>query len=46
MTDSVMLFNDIKTANGKRFGVATLNAPASLNSLSVAMVRLLTPKLR
>ena len=46
MTDPVVLFNEIKTANGKRFGVATLNAPASLNSLSVAMVRLLTPKLR
>ncbi|MGO4391145.1 enoyl-CoA hydratase/isomerase family protein [Variovorax sp. M-6] len=46
MTDSVVLFNEIKAANGKRFGVATLNAPASLNSLSVAMVRLLTPQLR
>jgi len=46
MTDSVILFNEIKTADGQRFGVATLNAPASLNSLSVAMVRLLTPKLR
>ena len=46
MTDPVVLFREIKTANGKRFGVATLNAPASLNSLSVAMVRLLTPKLR
>ncbi|MDM0011923.1 enoyl-CoA hydratase/isomerase family protein [Variovorax sp. J22P168] len=46
MTDSVVLFNEIKAANGKRFGVATLNAPASLNSLSVAMVRLLTPRLR
>jgi len=46
MTDSVVIFEEISTANGKRFGVATLNAPASLNSLSVAMVRLLTPKLR
>ncbi|MBO9651145.1 MAG: enoyl-CoA hydratase/isomerase family protein [Variovorax sp.] len=46
MTDPVVLFNEIKTANGKRFGVATLNSPASLNSLSVAMVRLLIPKLR
>jgi enoyl-CoA hydratase/carnithine racemase len=44
--DAVVLFNEIKAANGKRFGVATLNAPASLNSLSVAMVRLLTPQLR
>lgn len=45
MTD-VVLFNDILAEGGKRFGVATLNAPASLNSLSVAMVRLLTPQLR
>jgi len=46
MTESVVLFDEIATAGGQRFGVATLNAPASLNSLSVAMVRLLTPKLR
>ncbi len=46
MTDSVVLFEEIQTANGRRFGHATLNAPASLNSLSVDMVRLLTPKLR
>lgn len=46
MEDSVVLFDEIKTAGGQRFGVATLNSPASLNSLSVAMVRLLTPRLR
>ena len=46
MTDNVVLFDDIKTAGGQRFGVATLNAPASLNALSVDMVRLLTPQLR
>jgi enoyl-CoA hydratase/carnithine racemase len=46
MSEDVILFSEIKTAGGQRFGVATLNAPASLNSLSVAMVRLLTPKLR
>ena len=46
MSDDVVLFSEIETAGGQRFGVATLNAPASLNSLSVAMVRLLTPKLR
>lgn len=46
MTDPVVLFEEIKTASGKHFGIATLNAPASLNALSVAMVRLLTPKLR
>jgi enoyl-CoA hydratase/carnithine racemase len=46
VAEPVVLFKEIPTANGKRFGVATLNAPASLNSLSVDMVRLLTPKLR
>ncbi|MET0543604.1 MAG: enoyl-CoA hydratase/isomerase family protein, partial [Variovorax sp.] len=46
MSDPVVLFHEINTAGGQRFGVATLNAPASLNSLSVAMVRLLTPQLR
>ncbi len=46
MTDNVVLFDEIKTAGGQRFAVATLNAPASLNALSVDMVRLLTPKLR
>ncbi|RZI67721.1 MAG: enoyl-CoA hydratase/isomerase family protein [Variovorax sp.] len=46
MTEPVVLFKEIPTANGQRFGVATLNAPASLNALSVDMVRLLTPKLR
>jgi len=46
MSEPVVLFKEIPVANGKRFGVATLNAPASLNALSVDMVRLLTPKLR
>jgi len=46
MTDAVVLFDFLPTANGRRFGVATLNAPAALNALSVDMVRLLTPKLR
>ncbi|PZP95995.1 MAG: enoyl-CoA hydratase [Variovorax paradoxus] len=46
MTEAVVLFNEIQAQNGKRFGVATLNASASLNALSVAMVRLLTPQLR
>ena len=45
-TPDVVLFDEITTAGGHRFGVATLNAPASLNALSVDMVRLLTPKLR
>ncbi|RYF74875.1 MAG: enoyl-CoA hydratase/isomerase family protein [Comamonadaceae bacterium] len=46
MTEPVVLFNEIPTADGKRFGIATLNVPSSLNALSVDMVRLLTPKLR
>ena len=46
MTDSVVLFEEIQTAGGQRFGVATLNAPSALNALSVDMVRLLLPKFR
>ncbi|GAA4339751.1 enoyl-CoA hydratase/isomerase family protein [Variovorax defluvii] len=46
MTEPVVLFDSIQAAGGKRFGVATLNSPASLNSLSMDMVRLLTPRLR
>ncbi|MFT3717136.1 enoyl-CoA hydratase/isomerase family protein [Pseudorhodoferax sp.] len=42
----VVLFDDIEAGGGKRFGVATLNAPAALNALSLDMVRLLTPRLR
>lgn len=44
MSDSVVLFEEIQTADGRRFGVATLNAPAALNALSVDMVRLMLPK--
>ena len=46
MTDPVVLFDEIDTANSRRFGIVTLNAPSSLNALSMAMVRLLTPRLR
>ncbi|MEJ8847508.1 enoyl-CoA hydratase/isomerase family protein [Variovorax rhizosphaerae] len=46
MSDPVVLFHEINTASGQRFGVATLNSPASLNALAVEMVALLTPKLR
>ena len=42
---STVLFREVDTANGKRFGIATLNAPASLNSLSLEMVDLLHPRL-
>lgn len=44
--DAVVLFEEWPTASGHRFGVATLNAPASLNALSLQMVQLLTPALR
>ena len=46
MTEPVVRFDEIATAGGRRFGVATLDAPASLNALSLDMVRLLTPRLR
>ncbi|MDR2852083.1 MAG: enoyl-CoA hydratase/isomerase family protein [Burkholderiaceae bacterium] len=45
MPDSSILFHEIPAAGGRRFGVATLNAPASLNALSTAMIRLLAPQL-
>ncbi len=41
-----VLFDTIATASGHRFGRATLNAPASLNALSLAMVDLLYPQLQ
>ncbi|MGB3072521.1 MAG: enoyl-CoA hydratase/isomerase family protein [Ottowia sp.] len=40
-----VLFETLQTASGHRFGRATLNAPASLNSLSLEMVDLLNPQL-
>lgn len=40
-----VLFDTLPTACGRRFGVATLNAPASLNALSLSMVQALTPAL-
>ncbi|MBS0343223.1 MAG: enoyl-CoA hydratase/isomerase family protein [Proteobacteria bacterium] len=46
MSDPVVLFEEIPTADGHRFGIATLNAPAALNALSVDMVRLMLPKFR
>jgi len=45
MTEPVVLFEEVPTASGHRFGIATLNAPAALNALSVDMVRLLLPRL-
>lgn len=43
--DQPILFDTIATASGHRFGRATLNAPASLNALSLDMVDLLDPQL-
>ncbi len=42
----VVLLDEYPAACGRRFGIATLNAPASLNALSLAMVQRLTPALR
>src|SRR5690606_15892346 len=44
-TDQPVLFDTLTTASGHRFGRATLNTPASLNALSLAMVDLLDPQL-
>ncbi len=46
MTEAVVLFDEINTVGGHRFGVATLNEPRSLNALSAPMAQLLTPQLR
>ena len=43
--DAPVLFDTLATASGHRFGRATLNTPASLNALSLAMVDLLDPQL-
>lgn len=40
-----ILFHEIPTASGHRFGHATLSAPASLNALSLAMIDRLAPQL-
>ncbi|MDT0500579.1 MULTISPECIES: enoyl-CoA hydratase/isomerase family protein [unclassified Halomonas] len=45
MTDLPVLFEERPTADGGRIGVATLNAPRSLNSLSLEMARQLDAKL-
>lgn len=43
--DSVVIFEELATASHRRVGRATLNAPASLNALSLAMVQQLRPRL-
>ncbi len=42
---SPVLFEEIKTASGKVLAVATLNVEKTLNSLSLAMIDLLRPRL-
>lgn len=46
MSKQAVLFETLPTASGHRFGRATLNAPASLNALSLPMVDLLHQQLR
>ncbi len=43
---SPVVFQERPTANGRRLGIATLNAPKSLNALSQAMIDRLQPQLR
>jgi enoyl-CoA hydratase/carnithine racemase len=42
----VVLFETVATNNGCQLGIVTLNVPATLNSLSLAMIDLLTPQLQ
>ncbi len=45
MTDLAVIFDELPTGDGGRVGVATLNAPKSLNALSLDMARQLAAKL-
>ena len=42
---SDVLFETIPAKDGRLLGLVTLNAPATLNSLSLEMIDLLTPQL-
>ena len=44
--DNVIIFREPATADGRRIGHATLNAPASLNALSLDMVEQLNRQLK
>lgn len=44
--EAPVLFREVETASGHLLGFAQLNAPKSLNALSLDMVRLLDPQLR
>ncbi|MFT7724006.1 MAG: enoyl-CoA hydratase/isomerase family protein [Roseateles sp.] len=46
MADAPVLFRTLDTVSGHRFGHATLNAPASLNALTLDMVDALHAQLR
>lgn len=43
--DAVVLFDELNCANGTRIGLATLNAPKTLNGLSLEMTRLLATQI-
>ncbi|WP_111412063.1 enoyl-CoA hydratase/isomerase family protein [Billgrantia lactosivorans] len=45
MTELAVIFDELPTRDGGRIGVATLNAPKSLNALSLEMARQLDAKL-
>ncbi|SHF12829.1 Enoyl-CoA hydratase/carnithine racemase [Modicisalibacter ilicicola DSM 19980] len=45
MSESPILFDELSTPDGACIAVATLNAPKSLNALSLEMIRQLTDKL-
>src|SRR4051795_10311887 len=43
--DDTILFDNLTTASGHAFGRATLNAPATLNAISLAMIDTLDAQL-
>ncbi len=45
MSDEVVLFDELPSADGGRIGVATLNSEKTLNSLSLEMIERLNPQL-
>ena len=46
MSDQPIVFEEWKTGDGTLIAVARLNTPKALNSLSLEMIRLLTPQLK
>ena len=44
-TDSPVLFREHPTSSGQAIGIATLNAPKSLNALNLEMIDLLSQQL-